>query len=247
MPFTATAFICVYNEADILPFVVRHLIEQEIGVHIIDNWSTDDSAEIAQSFSLKGFERFPEYGPSPYYSWKPLLERVEELTYRSKTVWSVHQDADEIRRSPRAGESLLDGLARTTEAGYNAIDHNVFHFFPVDDTYDGEPENHFRYYSPEHDPENSQVKAWRNSNNKVNLSESGGHSVDFPGRSVSPERFILKHYPVRSAEQGERKVLTERINRYDPAELSIGWHVQYGQLAVKQNWIQRPEDLVLWT
>jgi DNA repair exonuclease SbcCD ATPase subunit len=37
----------------------------------------------------------------------------------------------------------------------------------------------------------------------------------------------MRHYPIRSAEQGERKVFRERKPRFDPEELARGWHVQY--------------------
>ena len=43
---------------------------------------------------------------SKWYSWKPLLRRVEELAFRCASDWSVHHDADEIRRSPRPGENI---------------------------------------------------------------------------------------------------------------------------------------------
>src|SRR6185503_527627 len=60
--FSVTAFMTVFNEADILPWTIRHLIEQGVAVYVIDNWSTDDSAKIAQAFPLVGYERFPTDG-----------------------------------------------------------------------------------------------------------------------------------------------------------------------------------------
>ena len=61
----------------------------------------------------------------------------------------------------------------------------------------------------------------------VSLARSGGHQAEFAGRRVCPEAADLKHYPIRSSEQGARKVLTERVPRFDPVERAMSWHVQY--------------------
>ena len=60
--FNVTAFMCVFNEADILPWTLKHLIDQGVDVHVIDNWSTDGSDRIAQRFPFAGFEQFPGRG-----------------------------------------------------------------------------------------------------------------------------------------------------------------------------------------
>ena len=53
--FNVTAFMCVFNEADILPWTLKHLIDQGVQVHVIDNWSTDGSDRIAKRLPLAGF------------------------------------------------------------------------------------------------------------------------------------------------------------------------------------------------
>ena len=247
MSFRATAFVCCYNEADIIGDVVRHLHEQGVDVHVVDNWSQDESATIVKKLGVMNYEKFPSDGPSPYYSWRLLLQRVEELAYRSDADWIIHHDADEIRRSPRPGESLLDGLERVGRGGYSAVNFQVYHFMPVDDLYVGDPERHFRYYTVNHpDSRMRQVKAWKRTEHRVDLASTGGHFAKFPGMMVSPEFFTLKHYPLRTSAQAERKVIRERVGRYDPVERAMKWHVQYDGLAVSRQWIRRPEDLTLW-
>jgi hypothetical protein len=245
--FSATAFVCVYNEADILHWVLAHLVHQGLHVHVIDNWSTDGSDTIAHEFPLVGFERFPVEGPSQYYSWTPLLERVDALAAQSTSDWCMLNDADEIRRTNREGERLLEGFQRVQQQGYNTINFQVYHFKPTDDNYQGNPEWHFQYYSLDSgDCHAPQLKAWRNTHQYVNLSQYGGHTVKFPGMSIFPEKFILKHYPLRTSEQAARKVLRERLPRYDPCELEKRWHVQYQGYQGKTDWIERPEELSLW-
>jgi hypothetical protein len=41
----------------------------------------------------------------------------------------------------------------------------------------------------------------------------------------------MRHYPVRTIEQGERKIFRERKGRFDPDELARGWHVQYDRFS----------------
>jgi glycosyltransferase involved in cell wall biosynthesis len=237
--FRATAFICVYNEADILPWTLKHLIEQGIDVYVIDNWSTDGSVGIARDCHAI-VERFPFEGPSGIYEWRRLLRRVEELASTSSADWCIHHDADEIRRSPHQGESMLSALARVDAAGYNAIDHRVLCFHPTDEGYQGDPERYFRCCSEDGvDNRLPHIKTWKNTG-RVSLADSGGHWADFPERRVYPDKFLLKHYPIRSSAHGERKVLTERIPRFDPIERSMDWHVQYDEIARTRQWLRDP-------
>ena len=244
--FSATAFMCVYNEADILPWTLAHLIEQGIDVHVIDNWSTDGSDRIAQQFPLAGFERFPAEGNGPIFRWELLLHRVEDLANASRASWCIHNDADEIRRSSRSTEPLIAALRRMDAAGYNAADHRVFCFHPVDELYAGDPEPYFRHYSEDGvDNRLPHVKAWKNQG-PVSLARSGGHQAEFSGRRICPEAMILKHYPIRSSQQGARKVLHERMPRFDPRERAKNWHVQYDRLAQTQEWVRDPKTLREW-
>jgi glycosyltransferase involved in cell wall biosynthesis len=240
--------MCVYNEADIIQPVLQHLYAQGVSVHILDNWSSDGSADIAQSFPLAGFERWPVDGPSQYYEWGKMLQVVAERAAASPANWCIHHDADEIRRSPRPRETLLEAFQRVDAEGYSAVNHQVYHFLPIDDLYHGNPERHFQYYLID-DPIRSpirQVKAWKNTGQRVDLASSGGHLAGFDGIQVYPEKFVLKHYPLRTSGQAERKVIHERVGRYSPDDLARNWHVQYRELAVARDWIKDPRALTLW-
>src|SRR5229473_1942991 len=189
--------------------------------------------------------KFPADGPSQYYSWRPLLTRVEELAAASTASWCIHHDADEIRKSPVPDESLKDAFVRVQAAGYNAVDHQVLQFYPTDDLYTGDPERHFQSFTLDHlDSKLHHVKAWRNTQ-RVNLTSSGGHIATFPGMHVYPERFVLKHYPIRGSVQGARKVLQERIARYDPAERAMNWHQQYEELVRTHQWVKKSNDILV--
>jgi hypothetical protein len=155
-------------------------------------------------------------------------------------------DADEIRRSKHPGETLRDALARFDRAGWTAADHEVFQFWPVDDSYSGDPERSLLYFErPKVDTRLPHIKAWKNTGS-VDLASSAAHEARFPGRYVASEKLILKHYPIRTVAQAERKVLRDRIPRYDLAERAKNWHVQYDEVARTREWIRRPETLTKW-
>lgn len=222
--------IPVYNEMDILPQVVDHLHEQGCEVHVLNNWSTD----IQNSSDIKAdsIEVWPSEPPS-FYNWSGILRRVEIIAFeKGQDRWVMLCDADEIRRSCKefGNMSLSDSFSCVSLAGYNAVNFEVRNFVPTDNGWKPglNPENYFRYCKKEYvDKGLPHIKAWFQSNIKVDLSSTGGHEAIFGGRKVYPNRFILKHYPIRSQQHGETKVLLERYPRYSKKERDNSWHVQY--------------------
>lgn len=72
---SVAAVINVFNESDILEQVVRYLKDQSVKVHIVDNWSTDGSYEIATAAwpgSLFEVIGFPAAPPADY-DWMGAL------------------------------------------------------------------------------------------------------------------------------------------------------------------------------
>ena len=224
--FTVTAIVPAYNEADVIASTLRALDEQGVRIHLVDNWSTDDTVERAQALGLGDrltVERFPPEGPSGTYDWEALLRHTEELAAGLDTDWVIHQDADEIRLAPWEGVTMRDALHHVQRLGYTAVDHTVAVFHPVDDA-DFAPGDdlrerlrHFEFGDrPGHF---LQVKAWdARAAGRVDLAHDGGHTARFEGRRVFPYKFLLLHYPVRSQAHGERKIFGERQARWNAQE-----------------------------
>lgn len=243
------AIIPVYNEADILPAVLRHLEQQGCDVYVLDNWSTDLSPEIL-SLVEKNVERWPAERPT-MYEWTAILTRIEEIALeKGRGRWVILHDADEIRRVPSGWASLTieKALEIVSITGYNAVHFKVRTFVPTDNLWKAgdNPERHFRYHRNEHvDHGLPHVKAWFQGDQRVDLHTHGGHQAVFSDRHVCPHPFVLKHYPIRSQEHGERKILKERFPRYPPKERSKQWHVQYDEFANQPapNFVCNPADL----
>lgn len=229
--FSVLAIISARNEIDILPQVVRHLRRQGVDVYLMDDWSTDGTWEALPGWDLAGFERFPANAPSKTFDLAAQLRRKEEIAMQSDVTWCINQDADEVRRSSRPGETLLEALRRFDADGFTAANHRLLNYASRDGWAHGmDPETFFTELEDQgrvlprwglH-----HIKAWKNLHIRVGLDSLGGHVIEFPGKRVAPELLLLKHYPLRGSELSEAK-LKDRRARWNAEERRRGWHVQY--------------------
>jgi len=249
------SIINMFNEGDIIQETVQHLLEQQVDVHIVDNWSTDDSYEKVIEMQKKYPERifitrFPEQ-PSPHYEWENLLNNTATIAGSCQYDWIIHQDADEMRESPWKGATLCQAISFIDSLGFNAIDFTVLDFRPVepDDERAGGVKNNLLFFEFGKRPGHFvQIKAWKNTSRlAVDLSSSGGHAVDFPNVKVYPIKFILRHYSLRSQKQARNKIFAERLQRFLPAEKQDkGWHVQYDHFKSEDTFIWDKDSLICW-
>ncbi len=247
--FRVMAFMCVYNEEDIIEAVLRHLTSQGIEVHLVDNWSTDNTVERATAFLGRGVVRISKYPPdrpSSSYDWHALLTHVEQLSHAAEANWCIHYDADEIREAPWPQIPLRDALFRVDSEGFNAVDHTCVVFHPTQGgTEDPADLDSFRSFEFGKRPGHfQQIKAWKRQDQPVRLADSGGHQAEFPGRKVYPYKFLLRHYPVRSQEHGIRKITMDRKPRWNSTERETrGWHIQYDHVAASHDFRMNAAEL----
>jgi glycosyltransferase involved in cell wall biosynthesis len=223
------AIIAAFNEADVIGETIEDLVRQDVGVFLIDDGSTDATVDAASAYlgqGLVGIERRP---PSETYDWRGLLRRKQALARELGADWIIHHDADEFRESLWPELSLREAIARVDALGYNAIDFALFNFWPTASSpgRTGGVRERLTFCSEGDAYDRRQVRCWRQGEAEVDLASSGGHDVAFDGRRVFPLRFILRHYPLRSADHSRRKIVEERRPRFSSAERAAGWHVQY--------------------
>ena len=250
--FRVVAIMTAYNERDIVRPSIERLIASGIDVYLIDNWSDDDT--VAQVEDLVGhgllaIEQFPPGGRVDHFEWSGLLERVGELAATLDHDWCVHHDVDQRRESPWPGLAYRDALHTAQQWGYNAVDHTILEFRPVDDGFaDGaEISDYHRFFEFVPGAATAvHVQAWKNTGVVVDLAGSGGHDAAFFQRRVFPLNFVLRHYSVRSQQHGERKVFNERKPRYSTGELNRGWHSHYARMRQDHQFIRNPGDLIEW-
>ena len=249
--FRVVAFMAAYNEEDIIVQSIQKWTDQGVAVHVLENWSTDRTYDLAMGLARKlpvTVERFPVGGPSPYFDWGALLERIEVLSKEIDADWFVRRGADEVLVSPWQGMTYKDALFFVDRLGFNSVDHTIVEFHPVDDGFKAgmDHETYFRHFDFKNLSHSNQRKAWKNIGQSIASIESAGHDVTFHGRRVYPFKFLLKHYAFRSQQHGEKKVFVERKARWNPKERAKGWHVHYDAIREGHRFIQRASEKSLF-
>jgi glycosyltransferase involved in cell wall biosynthesis len=250
--FRVVAFMAAYNEEDIIVRSIRKWTEQGVRVHVLENWSTDSTYELAKGLESQlpvTVERFPREGPAQFFEWGAMLERFEALSAEIEADWFVRRGADEILTPPWPGMSYRDGLYLVDRAGFNLVDHTVINFNPVDDGFEAgmDHEAYFRHFEFDKLPHNSrQQKAWKNCGRPIQMAAGAGHDLPFEGQRLYPFKFLLKHYPVRSQRHGERKVFRERKARWNPVERARGWHRQYDSVRNGHRFVREESGQLLF-
>ena len=245
--FEVMAIFPVRNEADIIEATVGKLLDNGVRVHIMDNWSSDGTWELLQAIENDNLyvERYPKDGEDEYFQMTDILKRIEEIALQHPGAWILGQGSDEILRPPWPDMSLKDALYKVEKEGYNFITVLLHQFEPVDDDFRRgmDPEEHFEYFWME--KKHLHRRIWKQPEERVNVAGSASHDVNFNGRKIYPETFIMKHYRVRTQEQGEKKI-EERKQRYDPEEIKKGYHTHYNHINKGYNFIKDPAKLLLF-
>jgi len=232
------AILAVRNEGLYLRRCLEHLYQQGIETCVIDNDSTDDTLSIAQSFIGRGVFRIEKMPYEGFFDWTSLLNFKENLAQEIEANWFINHDADEIREAPKPFLTLKDAIKAADRAGYNAINFDEFVFVPSSnfDKYEGtdyvEKMRHYYFFEP---TPLRRINAWKKSDCLIDLTSTGGHSVEFDGRNLFPQTFTLRHYIGLSADHLTAKY-AERI--YSETEIrEKGWHKnrslwKYGKLSL---------------
>ena len=243
------AVIHFYNEADIIGSTIQYLLDQDVDLYLVDNWSSDGSYEIAEDFQRKYhdriyLERFPAEGRSDDFVLYDQLNRTEEISYEVDYDWFIHYDADEIRISPWKDVSLRDAISYIDFLGYNGIENTVIDFRMVDMKDSIYPDGKyfdFRYkqYWINH------LKTWKKTD-EVDLKSTGGHYAHYKHPKIFPLHILNKHYPIRNLEQARKKVFIDRKPRFAKEKKQRGWHGHYDKINQTEDFIYSKEDLFEW-
>ena len=226
------AIVAAHNEADIIEQTTVDLISQGVEVYLIDHGSSDGTAERIHPLvghGVCGIESLAsDSNRTAGFRLTDILKRKEELAGRLDADWFINHDADELREPPWAGSTLSQALELVDRLGWNAVDFAVLNFVPTHDHYlaGDDLRSSFEWFRHGRFWDRLQIRCWKKQT-AVDLVSSGGHEARFPDRAVFPIRFLLRHYPIRTQAQGERKVFEQRLPRFDPDERARGWHVQY--------------------
>lgn len=248
--FKVLTVIHFFNEADILAQTIQYLLAQEVDLYLLDNWSDDGSYEIAQKYQESNpgriyLERFPASGRSGNYEWYNQLEKTEMISKDLDYDWYIHHDTDEMRMSPWEGVTLREAVYWVDRQGYNCIEHTMTDFrFTTQDSGNIFMEDTF--FDFRHEKKMfDRVNTWKKSE-YVDLKSSGGHFVHVTNPKIYPLEFLIRHYPLRSMEQAEKKVFQDRLPRFKKERGERGWHGHYDRFKKAEDFVFDSSQLLCW-
>lgn len=228
------AFMSLFNEEDVIEETIQKMIGNDVDIFILDNGCTDKTIEKVNKYVGKGVldivHFVTEEDGRKVFRLSDILEQFELTARKLPHDWFLISDADEIKYSPWRSMTLREGVERVDAMGYNLINFKLFDFRPVDEIFDHtDYEIGMQYYSAPERSSAIQMKCWKRSD-VFDIKSFGGHVISVPAPKLFPVKFINKHYPIRSADHGFKKLKFERATRYSPSELKKGWHSHYSNI-----------------
>jgi hypothetical protein len=220
------ALIQVYNERRFIANCIEHLREQGVDIYLVDNESTDETVAIAERYVGNGvidIESVPRDGT---YAVREQVAHKEVLAQRLEADWFIHYDADEVRVSPKQGQTLAEAIAEYDEAGFNAINFLEFTFVPTRESPDHDHPDFartMRWYYPYLPTFPHRLNAWKNQDGPVDLG-GAGHRIKFPGLKMAPESLYMRHYMYLSPEHIAEKYVG--MPRREPPGVPQHWRGQ---------------------
>jgi len=220
--------IPVYNEEDIIGNVIEHLLSQGIELVILDNGSTDKSHEICSKFLNRGVLSL-ETIQTEKFQFDLLAQKLYGTACSFRAEWVLLNAADEFLEPRSSDLTLRQAIEREDRNGYNIIQFDNFEFLPTEkDTWTNglDVRRQIKHYTWNDD---LQFRSWKTYPD-VKVTGTAGHYPIFPEGikyKVARNKYVLRHYRIRSYEQGSRKVFTDRMPRYLPEEKERGRHVHY--------------------
>lgn len=228
------ACLCVYNEIDILPYLLRYYGSQGIEVFVFDNFSNDGTWEYLKDNHYH-CSRFDTGGK---FHLKENIRRKVEKWRSEKPDWCIYSDADEFPLTREFG-TLREFIEDRDKKGFNVIRQRIAYFYPTGEEDFGlqDPRKIFNYYRIVKSVERI-FEFWP----EVKLG-SVAHSVSRKAKIVSTESLKqpIFHYTLRQNWKGQSE---QRLKRcLGGEELRGGMHVHYGRYLKRGGAVWNADEL----
>jgi len=233
----------VYNEIDILPYLLDYLKSQGIEIFIFDNFSNDGTWEYLQNSGIE-CERINSNGK---FSLIQFIKRVMAKWKEIKPSWCIYLDADEFPLTFQF-PSLKEFIKDRDRKGFNVITQTRINFRPTgtEDFSKGDPRKIYRYYfinfpNGRGHPQCDRIFKYFN---ELNLVNSAGHFVRRFDKRASVESLDnpIFHYSMR---ENAREKTLQRFNRRNKDEetVGLGWNTHYKKFIKADMWIWNKDEL----
>lgn len=218
------AYILAYNEAETIGLTIKHYQQFCERVVIFDNFSTDDTRDIALAmgcdvrlFGVKGVLSDKEYLKVKNHCWK-----------KSKADWVIVCDADEILYHPDLTSVLLEDCTIMTTYGWNVYSEDV------------PRESYLEITDGYHDGNYSKSLIFKPTLKEINY-HYGCHACS-PKGDVRYSKSILTVFHYRNLGGYERlskrhAMYRERMSALNK-EMGLGCHYLFNETQRKLEWYQ---------
>jgi len=216
----------VYNDEDMIEEIIQHIKNEGLHLVVFDNGSTDETFNICKKFLNNGIDKLFSFASNSWELSRDL--RIQyDLALTLSPDWVIRFDSDEFLETGMKGITLHDGISEVDKQSYNIIQFDWFNFFMTDDDKKEDSiKNRLRYYSWASE---FQFRAWKITPG-IRVEETPHLPIfpDFLKYRIHPKKFVLRHYPFRSKQQAEKKLL-DRLTKLKNinAEVELGMHFRY--------------------
>lgn len=200
--------VLCYNDADILPDCLDSLLENNHDLVVWDHGSDDGTPRVLDKYAGHLIER--RFIPRSFDFYRLHEEMSKHLMqkYCAQYDWVSWPDQDEILEGPARDRSYGDYLAELADSEFDWIEFRNFNYWhtSADAPNVLSPTRRIRYYClyPHCAP---RIRAWRAS--VTNLRHFNHNRLR--GKKF-PRDFNLRHYPMRTAEQMQRRLTKDRAD-----------------------------------
>jgi glycosyltransferase involved in cell wall biosynthesis len=197
-----------YNDADILPDCIEHLLNNNHDLVVWNHGSTDETAQVLERYRPHLRELREISRRVDFYDLYPMMSRHLMREHVAHYDWISWPDQDEILEGPTRDRPYAAHLEEALDSPYSWIEFNdfLYWFTADDDSAVASPCARLRHYSlARHGA--VKIRSWRASATNIrwfNHNRTQGHR--------HPVLFNLRHYPMRTPEQMQRRLSRDRAN-----------------------------------
>jgi len=195
-----------YNDGDLVADAVRYLREQGHDLVVWDHGSTDETPEVLASLRGELVELTTVPRSVDFYELYPKMSEHLLREYVARYDWISWPDQDEFLEGPDRARSYREWVEEVASSPYDWVEFNNFNYWwtAADDPAIARAVERVRHYgiflgcAP-------RVRAWRAS--ATNMRQFNHNP---PSGERYPRLFNLRHYPMRSEAQMNRRIQRDR-------------------------------------
>lgn len=219
------AYVLAWNEAETIHLTIQHYQKFCSRIVIYDNFSTDDTRDIAvrmgcevRLFGIKGVLSDKEYLKVKNHCWK-----------ESKADWVIVCDSDEILWHPNISEALKEDCTIMTTYGWNVYSEDV-------------PREMFHEITSGYYDGNYSKSIIFNPKALKEINYGYGCHVANPKGDVRFSKEVLTIFHYRNIGGYERlskrhQMYRERLSEHN-RQIGLGIHYMYPETQRKQEWYE---------